>query len=90
MRNHILASVFISGMTTLAAEMDAFRQWQERNAERQDHVTDAGSKEKELVSHILIRQNPQLQTPIFLLLIYSLNLMVLLKRIIMMVVRMAQ
>ena len=36
-------------MTTLAAEMDAFRQWQERNAERQDHVTDAGSKEKELV-----------------------------------------
>ena len=36
-------------MTTLAAEMDTFRRWQERNAERQDDVAKDVTKNKELV-----------------------------------------
>jgi len=42
------ASVVGYVMSMLAAEMDAFRQWQERDVERQDPTVESGSKKQEL------------------------------------------
>ena len=43
------ASVVGYVMATLAAEMDAFRQWQERDVKRRDPTVTAGTKKQELV-----------------------------------------
>ena len=43
------ASVVVYVMAMLAAEMDAFRQWQERDVKRRDPTVTAGTKKQELV-----------------------------------------
>ena len=43
------ASVVGYVMATLAAEMDAFRQWQEQDVKRRDPTVTAGTKKQELV-----------------------------------------